>query len=76
MERALVWLGMALVAMGLLTAGMGLLLGVWGRGGGRLLPGDIVIQRPGFTFVFPIVTSLVLSAALSVVLWIVAMIRR
>lgn len=25
------------------------------------LPGDIVVRRPGFTFVFPIVTCLVLS---------------
>ena len=25
------------------------------------LPGDVVVRRPGFTFVFPIVTCLVLS---------------
>jgi hypothetical protein len=29
------------------------------------LPGDIVVRRPGFTFVFPIVTCLVLSLLLS-----------
>lgn len=29
------------------------------------LPGDIVVRRPGFTFVFPIVTCLVLSLVLS-----------
>jgi len=29
------------------------------------LPGDIVIRRPGFTFVFPIVTCLLLSLLLS-----------
>jgi Protein of unknown function (DUF2905) len=29
------------------------------------LPGDIVIRRPGFTFVFPIVTCLLLSLVLS-----------
>lgn len=29
------------------------------------LPGDIVIRRPGFSFVFPIVTCLLLSLVLS-----------
>ena len=29
------------------------------------LPGDIVVRRPGFTLVFPIVTCLVLSLVLS-----------
>jgi len=29
------------------------------------LPGDMVIRRPGFTFVFPIVTCLLLSLLLS-----------
>lgn len=43
---------------------------------GRLLPGDIVIRRPGFVFVFPIMTSLVLSAALTVLMWILAQWRR
>jgi len=72
MERPLVWLGVALIAIGLLVIGLGLLLGK----GGRLLPGDIVISRPGFTFVFPIVTGIVLSIVLTVVLWVVASLRR
>ena len=29
------------------------------------LPGDIVVRRPGFTFVFPLVTCLLLSLLLS-----------
>jgi Protein of unknown function (DUF2905) len=33
------------------------------------LPGDIVIQRDNFTFYFPLVTCLVVSAVLSVILW-------
>lgn len=32
------------------------------------LPGDIRIERPGFTFYLPITTMLVVSAALSLVL--------
>jgi hypothetical protein len=34
------------------------------------LPGDIIVRRPGFTFVFPIVTCLLLSLIFSFLLWI------
>jgi len=34
------------------------------------LPGDIVVRRPGFTFVFPIVTCLLLSLLATLLLWI------
>ena len=33
------------------------------------LPGDIVIHRPGFSFFFPLTTMLLLSAAISVIAW-------
>ena len=33
------------------------------------LPGDVVVRRPGFTFVFPIVTCLLLSLLVTVLLW-------
>lgn len=33
------------------------------------LPGDIVIDRPGFRFFFPVTTMLVVSAVLSLILW-------
>jgi hypothetical protein len=32
------------------------------------LPGDILIQRDGFTFYFPIVTSIVISVVLTLLL--------
>jgi hypothetical protein len=35
------------------------------------LPGDIAILRPGFSFYFPQMTSLVISVVLSVILWLV-----
>ena len=31
------------------------------------LPGDFRIQRPGFTFVFPLTTSLILSVVLTLI---------
>ena len=34
------------------------------------LPGDIVIQRPGVSFYFPVVTCVILSVVLSLVMWI------
>jgi hypothetical protein len=35
------------------------------------LPGDIVIDRPGFKFFFPITTMLIVSAVLSIIVWLV-----
>jgi hypothetical protein len=62
MNRILVWLGAVLVVAGLLWPWLKKL---------HLfhLPGDIVIDRPGFKFLFPITTMLILSAVLSIVAW-------
>jgi hypothetical protein len=35
------------------------------------LPGDIIIDRPGFKFFFPITTMLIISVVLSMILWLV-----
>ena len=62
MPRFLIALGIVLVVAGLawpLLAKLGL---------GRL-PGDIRIERDGFTFYFPITTGLLISAVVSLVLW-------
>ena len=48
---------------------LGLVLSLFGRAGLGRLPGDIVVQRPGFTFYFPIVTSILLSLLLTAILW-------
>jgi hypothetical protein len=34
------------------------------------LPGDIRIERKGFSFYFPITTSIIISLAISIILWI------
>src|ERR1700682_5131691 len=64
MNRLLVAFGTVLVVTGLLWP--------WLR---RLhlfhLPGDIVIDRPGFKFFFPITTMLIVSAILSIIVWLV-----
>ena len=33
------------------------------------LPGDIIIARPGFKFMFPITTMLIISVVLSLLAW-------
>ena len=43
---------------------------------GRLLPGDIVIQRPGLTFYLPLATCLLASIVLSAILVLLAWLRR
>lgn len=61
-QKILITLGLALLAAGLAWP--------WlkdiplGR-----LPGDIVIQREGFTIYFPITTMVIVSVLLSLVMW-------
>lgn len=35
------------------------------------LPGDIRVERPGFRLYFPIVTMIVVSALLSLIMWVI-----
>ena len=63
-------LGKTLVVAGLLIAAIGLVMWLLpGRGGGGLLPGDIVVERKSFRFYFPLVTCLVISVVLSLIAW-------
>jgi hypothetical protein len=62
MARFLIIAGIALVVIGVLWPWLSKL------GLGRL-PGDIVVRRENFTFYFPIVTCLVLSAAATLLFW-------
>jgi len=58
--RWLVLVGLVLVVAGLLAQGGA--LSWFGR-----LPGDLRIQRPGFSFYFPVTSMLVISALISLV---------
>ena len=62
MNRILIILGTTLIVAGLIWP--------WLR---RLplfhLPGDIIVDRPGFKFFFPITTMLLLSAVISLLSW-------
>ena len=62
MSRFLIVAGILLLVIGLAWPWLSKL------GLGRL-PGDIVIQREGFSFYFPLVTCLILSVVASFVFW-------
>ena len=62
-------LGRVLMTVGGVIFVLGFVLSLLGRTGLGRLPGDIVVQRGGFTFCFPIVTSILLSLLLTGILW-------
>ncbi len=62
MNRTLILIGLLIVAIGLLWPWLSKLpLGQ--------LPGDIVIRRENFSFYFPISTMILVSLALTGILW-------
>ncbi len=58
-----------LIGLGVLILVAGIAWPVLSRIGLGRLPGDIVIERGGTTFYFPIVTCIVISVVLSVLMW-------
>ena len=62
MQRFLIALGIVFVLAGLAWPWLTKL--PWGR-----LPGDFSIEREGFSFHFPVMTSIVISVVVSLLLW-------
>ena len=58
-----------LIAAGVLIAIVGLLWPWVSRLPFGRLPGDIVVDRPGFRFFAPFTTMIVLSVVVSLILW-------
>ena len=71
-------LGKVLVVLGVILLGVGAVIILGGKLPFRLgrLPGDIAVQGKHGSFYFPIVTCLILSVALTLVMWIVNLFRR
>jgi hypothetical protein len=59
-------MGRSLIILGLLIAGVGLLINL-GLPIGRL-PGDFTIRRGGFTFYFPLATSIIASIVVTLIM--------
>ena len=68
--RMLLLLGMVLVAVGVILQ-WGPKLPWLGR-----LPGDIAIRRDGFSFYVPLTSSLIVSAVVSLILWMIGRFRQ
>ncbi len=64
------WLVIAGLSLALVGGGLWL-LGHWGLPLGRL-PGDIRIERPGFTFYLPLTSSVLVSLGLTLLVNILA----
>lgn len=64
-------MGRFLIVIGILLVVAGLLWPWLTRLGLGRLPGDIIVARGNATFYFPIVTCIVISVALSLVLWLI-----
>jgi hypothetical protein len=66
-------MGRTLIGLGVLLIIVGLLVMLGERSPLRLgrLPGDIVIRGKSSSFYFPVVTCLIVSAGLSVLLWLI-----
>jgi len=67
--RLLFWLGLSFVAVGLILQ-LAPQIPWLGK-----LPGDIRIQRPGFTFTFPLTTCIVISVVLTLIANLIARLR-
>ena len=63
MAKWLITIGLVLVALGVLWP----LLAKLGLGD---LPGDIKLERKGFTFYFPLTTSIIVSLVITLIFWI------
>lgn len=66
-------LGRTLIALGLLVAALGVVISLGERLPIRFgrLPGDIIIRSKHSVFYFPLVTCVLISAVLSLVLWLI-----
>lgn len=62
MQKTLILLGGAIILVGLLWPWLGKI--PFGR-----LPGDIVIDKPGFKMLFPITSMLLVSGLISLIMW-------
>jgi len=63
MAKWLIMIGIVLVALGVLWP----VLAKLGLGS---LPGDIKLERKGYTFYFPLTTSILVSLVITLILWI------
>ena len=62
-------IGRLLILAGVVLVAIGVAITVLPRFGIGRLPGDFVYRKGNFTFYFPLVTSILLSLALTIFFW-------
>jgi len=65
-------MGKVLILAGVVLVAVGLIVLAGQRFGLGRLPGDIVIERDGFTLYIALATSLIVSLGLTLVLWLLS----
>jgi hypothetical protein len=60
-----------IVLIGIVVLAVGLALLLAERFGLGRLPGDILIERDGFRLYIPVMTSIIVSVALTLLLWLI-----
>ena len=61
-----------LIGLGVVILVAGIMWPILSRIGLGRLPGDIMFQRGGVTFYFPVVTSILISIIISALLWLLS----
>lgn len=69
-------IGKILVTFGIALIVIGALFVLGGRLGLGNLPGDIIIKKKNFTFIFPIMTSILLSVGLTLLLYLIRYFKK
>jgi len=59
-----------LITLGIVFIGLGLIWPLLAKLGLGSLPGDVKLERKGYTFYFPLTTSILISLAITLILWI------
>lgn len=64
-------MGRTLIYLGVLIALIGLAVQFGGQFGLGKLPGDITVKGEKYAFYFPLMTCIVISAAVSAIMWVI-----
>jgi Protein of unknown function (DUF2905) len=59
-----------LITIGIVLVAVGVLWPLFAKLGLGSLPGDFKFERKGFSFYFPLTTSIIVSAVITLILWI------
>lgn len=74
--KLIIFIGLLLMLIGGFITVLGKLSGVGGLGWFGKLPGDILIKRDSFSFYFPLTTSILISVLISLVAYLLSVLKR